>query len=205
MNIVDLKDLRAGFEDEAAGSQAVFRTALDALSHPGRPLALDAAAQAPRAGHRAAALLLLALVDADCEIWLSPRLRNADAATWLRFHTGARVTDDPEQAQFLWVGLGDGLPPLDSLRQGSDKDPDQAATCVLEAQAFEDGTSAWSLQGPGIPGQRRFAASGLPDGFFEQWPANHAAFPRGVDVFLATPTQLAGLPRTTRITPAQRS
>jgi alpha-D-ribose 1-methylphosphonate 5-triphosphate synthase subunit PhnH len=32
-----------------------------------------------------------------------------------------------------------------------------------------------------------------------QWQHNHASFPRGVDVFLTTPTHVVGLPRTTHI------
>lgn len=204
MNADDLRQMRGGFDDEAAGSQHVFRTTLDALSHPGRPLALDTAAQSPQAGHRAAALSLLALLDADCSLWLSPRLRQADAAAWLRFHTGARLVDDPAQALFLWVALGDAMPPLASLRQGSDSYPDQSATCVLEVDHLEAG-GEWVLQGPGIPGERRLDARGLPAGFAAQWAANHATFPRGVDLLLATATHIAGLPRTTRLAMTQEA
>ena len=137
MNADDLRQMRGGFEDESAGSQHVFRTTLDALSRPGRPLLLDAAAPAPQAGHRAAALALLALLDADCSLWLSPALRAGDAGAWLRFHTGARLVDEASQALFLWVARGDAMPALGTLRQGSDKDPDQSATCVLEVDALE--------------------------------------------------------------------
>jgi alpha-D-ribose 1-methylphosphonate 5-triphosphate synthase subunit PhnH len=55
------------------------------------------------------------------------------------------------------------------------------------------------LQGPGIPSERHVHALGLPSDFAAQWADNHASFPRGVDVFLSTATQIAGLPRTTRI------
>jgi alpha-D-ribose 1-methylphosphonate 5-triphosphate synthase subunit PhnH len=43
------------------------------------------------------------------------------------------------------------------------------------------------------------AVDGLSADFQAQWAANHACFPRGVDLFLATQTQLVGLPRTTSI------
>ena len=36
MKAQDLQHIAAGFTHEAFGSQAVFRAALDALSHPGR-------------------------------------------------------------------------------------------------------------------------------------------------------------------------
>lgn len=198
MNADDLRQMRGGFDDESAGSQHVFRTTLDALSHPGRPLPLDAPAQAPQCGHRAAALCLLALLDSDCSLWLSPRLRQSDAAAWLRFHTGAHLVDEPSQALFLWIGLGDAMPALATLRQGSDSDPDQSATCVLEVDGLQ-GSGPWVLQGPGIPGTRSLGATGLPSGFAAEWTGNHASFPRGVDLLLATPSQVAGLPRTTRL------
>lgn len=208
MNPMDLQQVRAGFDDEAHGSQAVFRAALDALSHPGRPRAVDASAEAPRHGHRAAALVLLALLDADCSLWLSPALRGSDAAAWLRFHTGCRLVDQASQAQFLWVGLGEAMPALDCLAQGTDSDPDHSATCVLEVQALDaSGTppgagldgAAWRLRGPGIDGEASLCAPGAPADFAHQWAANHAAFPRGVDLLLATPTHIAGLPRTTAL------
>jgi len=41
---------------------------------------------------------------------------------------------------------------------------------------------------------------GLPADFAAQWAENHAAFPRGVDAYLASADALVGLPRTTRIT-----
>ena len=36
--------------------------------------------------------------------------------------------------------------------------------------------------------------------FETQWAANHAMFPRGVDLLLGTPGHIVGLPRTTRAT-----
>jgi alpha-D-ribose 1-methylphosphonate 5-triphosphate synthase subunit PhnH len=42
-------------------------------------------------------------------------------------------------------------------------------------------------------------ANGFAAEFVAQWADNHASFPRGVDVFLITTTQIAGLSRTTRI------
>ncbi len=94
MSGVDLKSVRPGFADESAGSQAVFRVALEALSHPGRVLRVPAACLLPRHGQAAAATLLLALLDAECSVWLSASLRATDAADWLRFHTGCRLEQD---------------------------------------------------------------------------------------------------------------
>lgn len=207
MNAHDLSKLGAGFSDAALGSQSVFRAALQALSHPGRVIALPHDAQTPSRGHAASAALLLALLDPDCTLWLSPSLAGSDAAGWLRFHTGCVLVDAPENAQFAWVAQGDECPPLGSFAHGSDAYPDQSATCVLDVAALteggEDNAQGWTLRGPGIQHSTRIEVDGLPhpgaSDFTAQWAANHAGFPRGIDLFLAAPQQIVGLPRTTRI------
>lgn len=197
----NLNTLAAGFDHEAFGSQAVFRTALQALSHPARPIDMPMGAAAPSHGHMAAAVLLLGLLDADTSLWLSASLADSDAAAWLRFHTGCTLVSDPAKAQFCWFAHGDACPSLAELSQGSDIWPDQSATCVIEVQRMLGEAPGWTLQGPGIPGERQLKVQGLPVGFEAQWQDNHARFPRGVDVFLASPTQIAGLPRTTSLQP----
>lgn len=203
----DLSSVGAGFSDEAFGSQAVFRSALQALSHPGRCIPVEHDAELPRHGNAAAAVFLLATLDADCGLWLSPSLRDSDAAMWLRFHTGCQLVERAAQAQFVWVGAGDPLPALQSLRQGSDECPDQSATCVVDVgalsvkadEAADADAQHWTLSGPGIREQAALSVTGLPGDFAEQWANNHAGFPCGVDLFLATRDRLVGLPRTTRI------
>lgn len=204
MKAEDLQQVRPGFHDAALGSQAVFRSALSALSHPGRVIEMPDVSALPRQGHGAAALLLQALVDSDCRVWLSPALAASDAAAWLRFHTGCRWATDATSARFLWVAEGDALPALASLDAGTDEYPDQSATCVVEVAAL-DGAAADGLvlTGPGIATEQSLSVRGLPDDFATQWDGNHRAFPRGVDLFLVTPTHIAGLPRSTRVRVAQ--
>lgn len=204
MSMSTLASLGAGFVNEAFGSQAVFRAVLQALSHPGRCVALAHDAQTPAVGHAASAAVLLALLDSDCSLWLSPRLAASDAGTWLRFHTGCTLVSEPGLARFVWVAQGDGLPALQSLVQGSDTYPDQSATCVVDvayATVATAGTAgAWRLTGPGIQGGTALQVDGLPDDFEAQWAANHAVFPCGVDVLLGAAGHIVGLPRTTRAT-----
>ena len=197
----DLSSLVPGFDHEALGSQAVFRAALHALAHPGRPTDMPMGASAPQKGHMAAAVLLLGLLDADNRLWLSESLAHSDAAGWLRFHTGCALVPTPEQADFCWCAQGDVWPNLAALPQGSDDWPERSATCVLEVtRLLADGTG-WALQGPGIDGTQRLRVQGMADGFEAQWQANQTRFPCGVDVFLATATQIAGLPRSTQLLP----
>jgi alpha-D-ribose 1-methylphosphonate 5-triphosphate synthase subunit PhnH len=89
------------------------------------------------------------------------------------------------------------------MRQGSDAYPDQSATCVMEVQSLHAGSPGWVLQGPGIASQQPLQVQGLADDFPTQWAQNHGLFPQGVDVFLATPSQVVGLPRTTRMLNSQ--
>ena len=202
MNTPTLASLGAGFSNEAFGSQSVFRAVLQALSHPGRRVAVVHDAQTPAAGHAASAAALLALLDSDCTLWLSPRLEASEAGAWLRFHTGCTLVSQAGDARFVWVGEGDAIPELSSLAQGSDIYPDQSATCVVDVARAEEGAAGegvWQLTGPGIERTAALRVQGLPTGFQRAWAQNHAAFPKGVDVLLGTPTHIVGLPRTTRI------
>jgi alpha-D-ribose 1-methylphosphonate 5-triphosphate synthase subunit PhnH len=205
MNPDALTLLSAGFAHEAFGSQAVFRAALQALSHPGRVTEVRHDAQTPAVGHSASAAVLLALLDDECRLWLSPSLQQGSAADWLRFHTGCQLVVSVAQAQFLWVAQGDALPPLSTLAQGSDLQPEHSATCFIDLPLLSDrpdgasSADAWRLSGPGIREHQSLRAQGLPTNFLSQWGANHAAFPRGVDIYLACADHIVGLPRTTRI------
>jgi alpha-D-ribose 1-methylphosphonate 5-triphosphate synthase subunit PhnH len=199
MKAPDLSVLAPGFDQEAFGSQAVFRVALHALSHPGLPLDMPLYAGAPQQGHLPAAHLLLSLLDADTPVWLSPILAASDAAHWLRFHTGCMVIADPSQAQFCWMAQGDAWPLLSQLRQGTDDWPDRSATCVIEVDGLEGDAPNWLLQGPGIEGQRHLKVRGLRVDFEAQWQLNQGSFPCGVDVFFVSSTKIVGLPRTTRL------
>ena len=204
MSTTPLASLGAGFSNEAFGSQAVFRAVLQALSHPGRTVAVEHDAQAPAVGHAASAAVLLALLDSDCTLWLSPKLAASDAGAWLRFHTGCTLVTDPVQARFVWVAQGDERPALGSLALGTDVYPDQSATCVVDVPrataTTADAINAWQLRGPGIQEMAALQVDGLSDDFETQWSANHAAFPRGVDLLLGTPDHIVGLPRTTLAT-----
>lgn len=198
----ELSTLGAGFSQEAFGSQKVFRAALQALSHPGQLVDVMHDAEVPRVGHAASAALLLALLDADSGLWLSPALRDSDAAAWLRFHTGCKLVEAPGEAQFAWLAVSDALRPLAHFSNGSENYPDQSTTCVIDVadlgHAADEGQD-WRLSGPGIQDRACLRVTGLPQDFVAQWAANYAAFPRGVDLFLATPRQIVGLPRSTRI------
>jgi len=184
MSALDLSGVQEGFADLALESQAVFRGALQALSHPGRIVEC----------RRAATALALALLDQDTRLWVSPRAKRE--APTLRFHTGCPLVEQAAEADFLLVGEAGELPELDSLACGSDEAPHRSATVILRvASLAADG--GWKLSGPGIQGTARLRAGGLGAAFLEQWARNGKRFPRGVDLFLCSGDRLCGLPRTT--------
>jgi alpha-D-ribose 1-methylphosphonate 5-triphosphate synthase subunit PhnH len=166
---------------------------------------------APPPGNPAAAVLLLALMDADSRLWLSPALARGGAGAWLRFHTGCALVHDPARAHFAWAAAPAELPSLDLFPQGSDNHPEEAATCLVDvpgltapaAEVAEPEDDSLILRGPGIRDQARLRIHGVCSQVMNQLrfglSGNHARFPCGVDVFLATPGQIAGLPRSTRI------
>lgn len=199
INATSLLDITPGFSDLAQGSQTVFRAALDALSRPGRIQAVHSDAQLPAgSAQSAAANVLLALLDQDCTLWLSPSLASDPVVAYLRFHTGCRVVDKPEQAQFVWAASSAELPALNILANGTEYEPEFGATCLVQVDALDD-AAGWTLRGPGIRDTQRLAVQGLPSDFVAQWTACQTHFPQGVDLLLSAGDRLAGLPRTTRI------
>jgi alpha-D-ribose 1-methylphosphonate 5-triphosphate synthase subunit PhnH len=195
--MLDLADIAPGFGDATLESQTVFRRGLAALAQPGTLVEFADAPLPPHGVHAAANALLLALLDQDCRLWLSPSLDGA-VSGYLRFHTGCVLVGSHRDANFALVASAAELPPLGSFETGSDEFPERAATVVVQVEALV-GSGAWRLQGPGIRGDVRLQASGLGGDFLAQWKRNGALFPRGVDLFLASGSLLCGLPRTTRI------
>lgn len=198
-----LKHLGAGFAEPAEQSQAVFRSALQAFANPGSIQTLRTedslrGMQVPQGADPAAAALLLALLDQDCKLWLSPQLVQAGALAWLRFHTGCVAVDHVARADFLWLSTAQDLPALDQLGRGSAEYPDQGATCVVQVQGLQN-QAGWRLRGPGIDGSTTLQVTGMADLFVAQWQAQQAHFPCGVDVLFTYGTAFAGVPRSTQI------
>ena len=198
MNTPDLRQIGSGFSHLALGSQAVFRTALAALSQPGRVEQVVSDAHTPAGCDPAATALLLALLDADSRVWLSPAFAGTAAASTLRFHTGCTLVSEPGLADFAWVASPTELPPLPTFAQGTENDPDRSTTCIVQVGGLAGGTG-WTLSGPGIQTTTRLQVTGLDANFVPQWAHNHASFPCGVDLFFCANDRIAGLPRTTRV------
>jgi alpha-D-ribose 1-methylphosphonate 5-triphosphate synthase subunit PhnH len=197
MNAVDLAGVGPGFADPVFESQAAFRGCLDALATPGTVVSLGAGLESLPGLDAAASALLLALLDQDTRLWLSPGVAAGRTAANLKFHTGCSFAASPGEADFALIASAGELPPLEAFSAGSEEYPERSATLVLQVPAIV--AAGWRLTGPGIRGEARLSVPALGDGFLPQWERNHARFPRGIDLYLACGDLLCGLPRTTRI------
>jgi alpha-D-ribose 1-methylphosphonate 5-triphosphate synthase subunit PhnH len=197
MSAIDLAVVGPGFADPVLDSQAAFRGCLDALATPGRLAHLGAGLEALPGIDLAASALLLALLDQDTRMWLSPGAATGRIAASLKFHTGCSLAAAPGEADFALIASTAELPPLEAFSAGSEEYPERSATVVLQVPAILH--SGWKLSGPGIRGEARLSVPGLGEQFLAQWAGNHARFPRGVDFYLSCGASLCGLPRTTRI------
>jgi alpha-D-ribose 1-methylphosphonate 5-triphosphate synthase subunit PhnH len=189
-----------GFADPVLDSQSVFRTVMMALARPGTIAELATGQLRPSAPLTPElAAVALTLCDHETPVWLDHRLSaEAEVAAFIKFQTGAPVSDDPAKAGFAFaVDMAD-LPPLASFAQGTDDYPDRSTTLVLAIDALGSGRSA-SLAGPGIKERTSLALAPLTEAFIAELAGNHARFPRGVDCVFVAGGKLAALPRSTRI------
>lgn len=181
-----------GFRDPVLDAQSCFRAVMDALSRPGRIVALDRLPDAPAPLPSAMAALALALCDAETPLW-----HDGDDAVsaWLDFHLGAPVAPLGSAAFVLACMVP---PAFDALAPGSDEAPQDGATLLLRVDRLEAGTG-WRLEGPGIRDHARLSVTGLPAGFVTARAALAPLLPRGVDIVLCCGAMLAAIPRSTRI------
>jgi alpha-D-ribose 1-methylphosphonate 5-triphosphate synthase subunit PhnH len=181
--------------------QAVFRAVMDAMAHPGRVCPVGALpAEWPAPLNAGAAAVALCLADFETPLWLDDAARGGDAAAWLRFHTGARITGDPREAVFAFVTDTARAPDFQAFALGSLDYPDRSTTFILQVDAFGSG-AALTLAGPGVKDTAAFSATPLPGDFDARIAANCALAPRGVDFIFASSSAVAALPRSTRLVP----
>jgi len=191
--------LAPAFDDPALASQAVFRTVMEAVARPGlpRPLAIKLAPPAPLSP--TAAAVALTVLDYETPFWLDRELATVgEVADWLKFHTGAPLTEDPRQAAFAFIADSAAMPAFETFAQGVSEYPDRSTTLVVQVAHLDRGDTL-VLSGPGIAGSRSFAAAPLPQDFRARLLANRVLFPRGVDLVLVSAEAVAALPRSLRV------
>jgi alpha-D-ribose 1-methylphosphonate 5-triphosphate synthase subunit PhnH len=189
----------AGFADPVTSAQSAFRAILAATARPGTVCPIGVDVSAPQPLSPAVAAIALTLCDQDTPVWLDAPLRAlADVAAWLRFHCGAKIVDDPAAASFALVADARGLPAFDRFNLGTADYPDRSTTIVLSVDSFHSG-SELALEGPGIKTRQTLRAAPLPNDIVSRLTFNRSLFPRGVDLILASATEIAALPRSVRL------
>lgn len=186
----------AAFSDSVIDAQATFRAVLDATARPGKVVRVRASG-APRPLSAGAAAIALTLCDQDTPVWLDAVLRTGEVVGWLRFHTGARIVDDPGAAAFAFVG-GAHVPEFGMFAPGTADYPDRSATLVLQVESFARGPLL-TLTGPGIRGTHEVRIAPLPDDMPARLAANRRLFPCGVDLLFAADSDIMALPRSVHV------
>lgn len=194
---IHAETLLRGFDSPVDDCGRVFRTLLDAISHPGRIVPASGPAEHPDTLSDSASAVLLTLCDYTTPVWLEENKATREVTEYLRFHAAAPLASESSRAAFAVLGGGTPLTPERFFRGTSDY-PDRAATVIVDVAGFEIDAQV-RLSGPGINGVAAVGAVGLPSAFWEEMQNNNAAFPLGIDVILTAPGQLCAIPRSTSI------
>ncbi|VVO29918.1 phosphonate C-P lyase system protein PhnH [Pseudomonas fluorescens] len=190
--------LLPAYADPVLDSVRSFRAALKALAGPGviQPLVqaapLDGLAPASYA-------LCLALLDMDTPLWLAPAFDTPTIRANLAFHCGCPIVSSREQARFALLDDSE-LSDLRGFDLGNDRYPHQSCTLLIQLAQLEGGRPL-TWRGPGIQSANQVALP-LADGFWSERDARND-FPRGLDAFFLAGHSVIGLPRSTRVSPAE--
>lgn len=181
--------LLGGFTDAPVQSAHAFRACLEALARPGTVHDLTGATP-PAPLSVAAGVLVLTLCDGTTPVHLAGAHDCADVRDWITFHTGAPLV--AAEMAVIAIGTWDGLQPVTRFAIGQPDYPDRSATLIVEMVALT--AQGARLTGPGIKTEAHLS---LPE--TAAFTANSALFPLGFDCFFTAGTQVAGLPRSTKV------
>ncbi|MEO0532386.1 MAG: phosphonate C-P lyase system protein PhnH [Cyanobacteria bacterium P01_A01_bin.123] len=181
-----------GFKDPVHDAQQTFRALLDALARPGISQA-TASLTPPQGLIPGCAAACLTLLDLETAVWLQPGLSEA-VHSWLLFHTGCRLTTDPQTADFALIWDIATAPSLDQFHQGTPEYPETSTSLLMQLPALHGGISI-ALQGPGILNAMRLDLPLTVD-FWQQWQEMTVGYPLGIDGWCFAENQVLGLPRT---------
>lgn len=190
---IETSNYSGGFAAPAIDAAHGFRAAMNAMARPGTVRTISGA-HPPAGISVAAGALLLTLCDPETAVYLAPDVDSPALRTWLAFHTGAPIVT-ADRADFA-LGSWATLMPLDQYRIGTSEYPDRSATLIVEIADLAEANA--SLSGPGI---KDTASLALPDvaGCLAACQGNAMLYPLGVDFFFTSGSELAALPRSTKI------
>ena len=190
--------LDLGFSDPVLDSQAVFRSLLTAVSGPGSIVPLTMSPEAPGRLGRTLAAVCLSLLDYDTPLWLHESLRFAEVESYLKFHCGCPLTENPAKASFAVIAKGSEMPSLQMFNPGTPEYPNLSTTLIIQVENMEP-KGGVTLSGPGIENMSRLKVDGLPRNFWREFSAQKNNYPLGVDAFLVADGLVTGLPRSVNV------
>jgi alpha-D-ribose 1-methylphosphonate 5-triphosphate synthase subunit PhnH len=194
--------------DPIRDTQAIFRTALDALAWPGSVRQLPAAARGAPVNPWAAGLLITLL---DHEVTLAVEaFPEAEALErFIRQRTNVAPVGLPD-ADFVLSHSATAASDLPlRLKRGSLAYPDDGATLVLIVASLGRAASPalrLLLAGPGVPEGLDLRVAGLSAELIEARNEAVTGYPCGIDLLLVDGDgRLVALPRSTEITLAMEA
>jgi alpha-D-ribose 1-methylphosphonate 5-triphosphate synthase subunit PhnH len=185
-----------GFKDPVHNAQQTFRGLMESLAQPGQPRQIPVKLSTPDGLTSACAAACLSLLDFETTVWIQPGLGER-VYQWLLFHTGCRIVKDPWHSTFAIIHHSLAMPDLSRFSAGTAEFPENSTTLLLQVKDFDQGHPV-ILRGPGIQTIQQISPQ-LPVQFWQQWQANTARYPLGVDIFLFAKNSVIGLPRATQV------
>lgn len=196
-DLTNKASLDGGFDDVPSESAGMFRAVLDAMSHPGTMQNQYTGLTPPAPLLPTCAAVILTLVDNDTPLWLAPELMGDNVVRYLKFHTGATLVNDANEAAFA-VFLASEIPDLNQFQMGTSEYPDRSATMIIQIDGHGDAAPI-NLCGPGIERRQEFSVPGLDEAFWRKVRSNNNRFPLGLDFVFCLKDGIAACPRSSEI------
>lgn len=189
--------LHTAFTLPVHDAQQSFRRLLKAMSEPGVIVALHQIKHGWQPLNLATTSLLLTLADNDTPVWISGAITNDIVSSNLRFHTGAPLVEQPQQAVFAVADDQISHEQLNVLSAGTAVAPETSATLIVQVTSLSGGRML-RLTGAGIADERMVAPQ-LPECLIHELTERPHPFPLGIDLILTCGERLLAIPRTTHV------
>jgi len=168
--------------------QQLFRSLLNAMARPGSLGSIVT----PTNNEIIGLPVLAVLVDAAVSVADPHQLLQKN--DWLLLQT----TEKPADTADYILCNGNFVPDF-APKCGTLTCPEQSATLIIAVNGFHAGTTHLQLKGPGIAESTNLLIDGLDPSWIQVRQDWVCEFPLGVDLFLVSETQLAAIPRTTKV------
>ena len=167
------------------------------MSEPGVIVSLQQLQHGWQPLNIASTSLLLTLADHDTPVWMAAALHNDLVSQNLRFHTGATLVEQPQQAVFAVACDTISAEQLNVLSAGTAAAPETGVTLIVQLASLSGGRML-RLTGAGIAEERMIAPQ-LPDCIIDELTERPHPFPLGIDLILTCGERLLAIPRTTHV------